>query len=139
MYSMSGKRILVLGIVCGAVIPAAFWLPSTVFYLVFQTTILANDPRGVPGSILRPKPAEAASPGGREGLPERREGRPGGWGQILHGGILFPLPPGELRKAALEGETIVIEMSGARLTVDRLPPGTIRRMYASELARVGGD
>src|SRR5438093_8871610 len=88
-FNMSGKRVLVLGILGGAVILAGFWLPSTVFYVIFQRTILAFDPRGLLGSILWAKPAEAASP------PESGEGRTGGWGQILHGGVVFPLPPGE--------------------------------------------
>jgi hypothetical protein len=130
---MSGKRVLVLGVFCGAALLPIYWLPSTAFYLLFQKKMLSHDPHSLLGSVLWARSAAAAS------SPAGGDGNAGGWGQILHGGVLFPLPPGELRRAAVEGETVVLEMREASLTVDRLPPGSIRRMYASEYERVGGD
>jgi hypothetical protein len=127
--SFSRRRAAAYIVGGAAAISIASWCPALFFRWHFQMTIEAIDPRIGLGAILR-----AAATPVAEAAEEGRGGAAAGapWDRILLGGVLLPLPPGELRGISEENGVLAIEYAEGRATVTPLPADTIRATYKCE-------
>ncbi|MBI4583487.1 MAG: hypothetical protein HY717_05650 [Planctomycetes bacterium] len=113
----------------------ASWIPALFFYLEFQRLITSYDLKSPHGSLVNAsikfvnaeEKAAAASPAFSAG----------GWNQVVWGGALLTLPPGEVKDIRQEEGTLAVAYENGKLLVDRFPPGFIRNLFFEEFQRLG--
>lgn len=124
------------------VLGLALWLTSPLsFYLLFQRRVLAigDGSRTTPllTEVPGPLPEIDRGTGGGDESPGTAEA--GNWQEVGLGDLVLVLPPGEIRKTALEGKVLVVEYARGKILASRHGPGLLRATFARAWEVSGGS